>query len=329
MSYANTYFKNSHQLKTGTAHKMGRRPRKYIKKRSKKPTKLFFTLILLVSFILANNFSKDTPWQFLKSSTSTASYKEILSTSLKDITETLSMSELDNPVFLSLIQEADTYPQAKILLVKHEEYPEILLELAGNRPETLEFVINYPAYISSNHSATDISVSKDYTAGNIPLFIQWDKRWGYEAYGDEFIGSSACGPTALSMVIVGLTGNTAWNPKAVSDYSYESGYFHSGQGTSWNLMSQGANYFGLQSIELPLDAAAIISALRKGCPIIASMRPGHFTKGGHFIVLTGIASDGTIMVNDPGSIINSQTTWDLRTIMDETKNLWAFNPASL
>lgn len=324
----NTYFRNNHQLEAGIKHKMGRRPRKYIKKRQKKPGKLFFILLLLVSFILANNFSKDTSWQSLKSSISTASYKEILSTSLKDITETLSMSELDNPIFSSLIQEADTYPEAKILLAKHEEYPEILLELAGNRPETLEFVINYPAYMASNRSNTPISINRDYKAGNIPLFIQWDKRWGYEAYGDEFIGSSGCGPTALSMVIVGLTGNTIWNPKAVSDYSYESGYFHSGQGTSWDLMSEGANDFGLLSTELPLDAAAIISALRKGHPIIASMRPGHFTKGGHFIVLTGIAADGSIIVNDPGSIINSQMTWDLRTIMDETKNLWAFNSIS-
>lgn len=327
MSSQHTHIIKHQPPMTDSKHKAGRRPKKYLKK--KKAKRIWLLLMMLISVILANNFIKDSYNLPLKSSTNTASYKEILSTSLKDIKETLSMSELDNPIFSLLIQEADIYPQAKILLVNHEQYPEILLELAANRPETIDFVLNYPNYMTSNHSNTNISVNKDYKEGDIPLFIQWDKRWGYEPYGNEFIGSSACGPTALSMVVVGLTGNTAWNPKAVADYSYESGYFHSGQGTSWDLMSRGSIALGVESMELPLDAAVIISSLRKGHPIIASMRPGHFTKSGHFIVLTGIADDGTIIVNDPGSIENSQVTWDLRTIMNEMKNLWAFNPISL
>lgn len=299
------------------------------KKQSSFKKYLLSFFILLVCLILSKNFIKDTAFYLHRPNKISHAYKEILSTSLKEIKETLSISELDNPIFSSLIQEASTYPEAKILLVNHDEYPEILLELASNRPETLEFVINYPNYKSSNASATSISIAKDYHKGSIPLFIQWDKRWGYAPYGNEFIASSACGPTALSMVAVGLTGNTDWNPKAVADYSYQAGYFHSGQGTSWNLMSEGAYHLGLKSRELPLSESAILSALSNGNPIIVSVGPGHFTKGGHFIVLTGITSDGKIIVNDPGSIYNSQIPWDLQTIMDETKNLWAFCALSL
>ncbi|MCD8152609.1 MAG: C39 family peptidase [Clostridiales bacterium] len=36
------------------------------------------------------------------------------------------------------------------------------------------------------------------------------------------------------------------------------------------------------------------------------MGPGDFTTGGHFIVLTGIDSDGNVIVNDPNSRINSE-----------------------
>ena len=41
-----------------------------------------------------------------------------------------------------------------------------------------------------------------------PLFLQWDKRWGCLAYGDDSnVAISGCGPTTLAMAVVALTGN--------------------------------------------------------------------------------------------------------------------------
>lgn len=45
----------------------------------------------------------------------------------------------------------------------------------------------------------------------------------------------------------------------------------------------------------------MVDALQNGKLIISSQGPGLFTTGGHFIVLTGIDSDGGISVNDPNS----------------------------
>ena len=45
-----------------------------------------------------------------------------------------------------------------------------------------------------------IDVSADVNAGEIPLFLQWDERWGYRSYGGDFLAVTGCGPTALSMV---------------------------------------------------------------------------------------------------------------------------------
>lgn len=45
--------------------------------------------------------------------------------------------------------------------------------------------------------------------------------------------------------------------------------------------------------------ASMVQALRDGKLVVASMGPGTFTKGGHFIVLTGITESGKIRVNDP------------------------------
>jgi hypothetical protein len=55
-----------------------------------------------------------------------------------------------------------------------------------------------------------------------------------------------------------------------------------------------------------------------------SMGPGHFTKGGHFIVLRGTTEDGRIIVADPNSETRSKQTWDVSVFLNEGKQLWAF-----
>ena len=40
------------------------------------------------------------------------------------------------------------------------------------------------------------------------------------------------------------------------------------------------------------------------------MGPGHFTNGGHFIILRGVTLDGSVLVADPASQERSLTTWD-------------------
>ena len=139
------------------------------------------------------------------------------------------------------------------------------------------------------------------TDGKIPLFIQWDERWGYKTYGDDFLAVTGCGPTALSMVCVGLTGNLNMNPYAVAKMAQADGYYVNGSGSSWNMMTGLAGDLGLSAKELGLDADTIRSKLRDGHPIICIMGPGDFTSTGHFIVLTGVKSNGDVTVNDPNS----------------------------
>ena len=46
-------------------------------------------------------------------------------------------------------------------------------------------------------SVCTVSLPED---GSVPLFLQWDERWGYRSYGGDFLAVTGCGPTALSMV---------------------------------------------------------------------------------------------------------------------------------
>ena len=61
----------------------------------------------------------------------------------------------------------------------------------------------------------------------------------------------------------------------------------------------------------------IVDALSEGKLVVALMTKGHFTSGGHFIVLRGITGDGKILVADPASYQRSQKLWDLSIILNE------------
>ena len=204
---------------------------------------------------------------------------------------------------------------------------------AANCPDTIrDFVRNYPEAISYAEGFTEytknppiIDISSDVREGEIPLFIQWDPRWGYRMYGNDYIGIDGCGPTCMSMVVCGLTQTTDWNPFALALWAYSQGYYQAGVGTSWALMTQGAPLLGLNAFPVDTTQEGVLSALTSGAPVVCSVAPGDFTNVGHFIILTGVDEAGLITVNDPNSPINSAKKWDLQTILSQTVSTWAFS----
>ena len=191
--------------------------------------------------------------------------------------------------------------------------------LVENNPETADFVRNY-------QMKKDLPPAEDVgevTVGVIPHLLQWDERWGYQIYGDNMIAVNGCGPTVISMVAAGLTGDRTVTPYKVAKFAEENGYYEGEAGTSWSLMTEGARQFGIYGEEMGLDENMIFSALENGNPIICSMRPGDFTTTGHFIVLVG-TEDGKIRVNDPNSVKRSEKLWDYETLYPQINNLWVY-----
>ena len=205
------------------------------------------------------------------------------------------------------------------MLLDEEEYPEKLLEMLSRNPELEEFVRNYPEKKGHVYANTVGDVRK----GEYSLLLQWDERWGYGAYGDGCIAVNGCAPTALSMVIAGLTGENATTPYTIAQYAEENGYYVPGTGTSWELFNQGCEAFGVTGKAISLTKGTVLDMLQSGKPIICSMRPGDFTTAGHFIVLAGV-EDGKVRVLDPSSRENSEKLWDYERLEPQIKNLWAF-----
>lgn len=201
------------------------------------------------------------------------------------------------------------------------EIPDALLDLKDKYPETAEFVNAFPWKKNKEY---DMDVSGEVSRGTIPLFLQWDERWGYKTYGNNFFAVNACGPTSLSMVICGLTGNTDASPYQVDEYSEEMGYYIPGEGTSWDLMTKGAENYGLHVETGEASNDFILGALTDGKVLICSMWPGDFTYSGHFIVLTGIDVQGNITLNDPNSKIKSEKSWSSEVLLPQIRAVWTY-----
>lgn len=157
--------------------------------------------------------------------------------------------------------------------------------------------------------------------GAVPYLYQRDGAWAEEPYGGGTIGTHGCGPTALSMAAVGLTGRVDCDPVALARLSTEEGCLDGGV-TSWSFMTAGAAELGLRSAELPADADRVRSALMQDHPVICSVGPGDFTTDGHFIVLVDANDDGTVSLRDPNSPTRSERTWDIDEVLAQCRNLW-------
>lgn len=200
-----------------------------------------------------------------------------------------------------------------------DAYPEELLEMLEKNEETYDFVTGYPN--RADYMGKEIKLTKDDMSGQVPLLMQWDKRWGYDSYGQEMIAVAGCGPTCMTMAYLSLTGDTSMNPRKMAEYACESG-FCTEVGTNWEFFTAGAEGLGLSGRELPLGETQIKNALDEGNAVILSMRPGDFTTTGHFILLRGYDEKG-FYVNDPNSRKNSENPWEFDRLSGQIKCLWS------
>lgn len=205
------------------------------------------------------------------------------------------------------------------------DYPEKLIEMLERNPEAEEYVLNYPLEYGKEH-AIDISGYADYEG--VPLFIQWDKQWGYRDYFGSVAGINGCGPTTLSMVAYHFTRNSKYTPAYMMEFAEANGYGSKGKGTFWGLFGQGGKKLGLTVKELTAEEIAseqrIAAHLEKGELVVMNVGPGVFTEVGHYMLITDYV-DGKFKVNDPNSRENSETLWEFALFADQIKMMWAFS----
>lgn len=200
----------------------------------------------------------------------------------------------------------------------HSKYPKELLAALANNPEMADFVSGYPG----NGATGGITASEK--EQEFPLFLQWDRRWGYESYGDSCIGLAGCGPTCLSMVLFYLTGDETHTPDSIAAYSVKNGYYVEGTGTSWALMEYVPKLYGIKVSSVSSTANNMRAVLDNGGIIVCAMGKGDFTTSGHYIVIYGYDNEG-FMVNDPNCVARSGRRWTFSEIETQIKSIWVYD----
>ncbi len=175
------------------------------------------------------------------------------------------------------------------------------------------------------------------TGGNVtlPYFNQGDEQWREKPFGQDPIGGYGCGPTALAMLVSGMT-ESAVTPEDMAAWAASEGYAALHSGSYLSIVPGTARHFGLDCASIPVAGATadtLYDALGTGGVLVALMGPGHFTSGGHFILLHGATLSGEILVADPNSRENSLAVWDPDVILSEFSGsrsdgspLWLLTP---
>ncbi len=154
---------------------------------------------------------------------------------------------------------------------------------------------------------------------DVAYFNQTDSAWEDTKYGSDHLRTHGCGPTVMSMVVSSLTEEIV-DPAEMAQMCVKKGYWAKKHGSYHAIVPGIAEAYGLECTPLPpetLDRDSLYTDLVTGNLIVALVIKGHFTNGGHFILLRGTTLGGEILVADPASRERSLSAWELDLILDE------------
>lgn len=172
------------------------------------------------------------------------------------------------------------------------------------------------------------------TGGSIDVvyFCQSDEEWAEQLYGTDPIGPYGCGPTVMAMAIATMT-DTDTDPAVMAAWAADHGHWARRSGSYDSIVTGTAQAFGLEAESLTQRTVdEMLQALWDGKLLIAHVGSGHFTEGGHFILIRGATLGGEVLVADPNSLERSLQLWDPQIILDELSSarssgapLWALS----
>ena len=195
-----------------------------------------------------------------------------------------------------------------------DNLPDTMLYLAGNDPDTIDFVYNYQNGITNFEFYPGESVNLD---RKTPYFLQWDNRRAYNSLGQSNVGIAGCGPTSMAMALARLTGDNSITPDKISIDANE---YMDASGVSRSFFNDEASKYGYRVVDISNDKDAMIEALNYG-PLIVSVTRGYFTLFGHIVIIDSY-QNGKFIINDPNSIKKSQISWSFNQIQNQIAHIW-------
>lgn len=167
------------------------------------------------------------------------------------------------------------------------------------------------------------------TVGNgvkeVVYFNQLEEPWASLPYASSTVANSGCGPTSMAIVISTLTGKNV-TPEMTKSFAEDNGEYVQGQGTSHSFIGNAAAHWGLTCERVGKDRMDdVVQALKEGKMVVEICEAYTITGGssGHFIVLTGVTSNGYITIADCASRERTGKVYSVETIKSYGRDLSA------
>ena len=200
-------------------------------------------------------------------------------------------------------------------------HPQSLQKLYSENFETADFVASY---FKEKDKERKVSLRKYKRSRSVPLFIQWDKQWGYMQYGEDIVGVNGDALMCLAMAGYHLTKDEKFSPDKIVAFSKENGYYEPGTGTLPAIMADGASKLGLISEQIKPEKQIISQSMNEGKTVICLMKKGPLSSSSHYIVLRQF-EENILFINDPTSVVNSEKEWNFDEVVSEIKCVWALS----
>ena len=220
-------------------------------------------------------------------------------------TEITSLNNTINSVFGNVLVNSDeTYPNLDINKISGlgDNYKTILSNSYGN----LSFKnIGEDSYILDGSYGTEKVQTR-------VIFYDQNDYGSYNFCGKakETIKTSGCGTTSMAIIVSTYENNSKYDPVSMMNEARKTGYCGGGiTGTSPGFFKKEANtmkykYYKASKYNKK-DLNLVLQHLAQGHLVIAHMSPGHFTSGGHYMVLGGVdPSTKKVYVYDPYNKVN-------------------------
>ncbi|UBH80076.1 C39 family peptidase [Gemella morbillorum] len=209
----------------------------------------------------------------------------------------------------------------QLIYLQKNQLPDTEKKLYANNKDTKEYILGY----LNGQQGTPFEYGETVELKRkYPYYVQWDRRWAYDALGGTNVAIGGCGPTVVAMALSGMLKDETITPKQISEIENANGYFTS-LGTKWSFFDFIANKYNLKSIKLSLSKVSIDEAVDRSNPIITSVRPGKFTTVGHIILIVGKDNNGNYIINDPNSYNRTLKTWSYDELQTEIIAMWEFS----
>ena len=149
---------------------------------------------------------------------------------------------------------------------------------------------------------------------------------GIDSYGNEGFGLCGCGPTCVAAIISNLAGVPV-DPEEMRVYGLSVGSWLPSGGTTYGFIIETAKKYGITATQIYAgDKESLFAALKdENKLVLATMGPGDFTLGAHFMLFRGVTDEGKILIADSYSYEYSTMEWDYDYLYAQLKSgYWIF-----